>query len=251
MNNSNFQWTVLRTMLAILTLAAVPAAWAQPWVSFDDNTRYLALGDSLSAGYGAKPATQGFVYQIYQSGVIDNLNNMLFCTAAVPNSTSADVLHYEVPEAPLFFTDTGKTYKQVVTLTVGGNDAFTVVGPGGQIDPNAVVAMLQAYAANLGAILGTLVSEFPDARIYVGNLYDPKLPIPGEGVLVDLMNQTTAAVIASFPKNVFLVDIHAAFAGRSGLLLIEKHGAAFDQIHPTDAGYRVMAKAFEDVIRGN
>jgi lysophospholipase L1-like esterase len=58
-------------------------------------------------------------------------------------------------------------------------------------------------------------------------------------------------VVALFPNNVVLVDIHAAFLGRSGLLLIEKHGAAPDQIHPTDAGYLVMAQAFEDAIRAN
>ncbi len=242
-------WRISTIALAIA--AAIPAAWAQPWVSFDNNTRYLALGDSLSAGYAAKPATQGFVYRVYQSGAVDNLNNLLFCDAAVPNTTSAEVLHYQVPQVPFFFKETGQTYRKIVTLTVGGNDAFTVVGPGGQIDPGAVLAMLQAYAANLGTILGTLVSEFPDLRIYVGNLYDPRLPIPGEEVLVNLMNQTTAAVVAAFPNNAVLVDIHAAFDGRSGLLLLEKHGSAPDQIHPTDAGYGVMAKAFEDAIRGN
>jgi len=32
---------------------------AQPWI-LDDNTRVLALGDSLTAGYGATPMTNGY-----------------------------------------------------------------------------------------------------------------------------------------------------------------------------------------------
>jgi hypothetical protein len=40
---------------------ATPAAADLPW-QFDNNTRYMALGDSLVAGYGAVPATQGYVY---------------------------------------------------------------------------------------------------------------------------------------------------------------------------------------------
>ena len=46
-----------------------------------------------------------------------------------------------------------------------------------------------------------------------------------------------------FPNNVAVVDLFAAFQGRSGLLLIEKHGAGFN-IHPTNAGYQVMTGAF-------
>jgi|GEM_PF-769697 len=235
---------------AFLALAAVPRAWAQPWVSFDDNTRYLALGDSLSAGYAAHPATQGFAYQVYQSGTIDSINNLLFCDAAVPNAQSSDVLHYQVPQAHLFFAATGKDYRKVLTLTVGGNDAFTVVGPNGQITGD-VNAMLLAFGANLGAILTSLVTQFPDAKIFVGNLYDPELPIPGEPLLVNAMNGVIAQVSGGFAGHVVLVDIHTAFEGRHGLLLSERHGSAPDQVHPTNAGYQVMAKAFEDAIRQN
>ena len=38
-----------------------------PW-QFADNTRYMAMGDSLAAGYGAVPATQGYAYLLYKEG---------------------------------------------------------------------------------------------------------------------------------------------------------------------------------------
>jgi len=243
---SGFRGVPLVAALMFLTLAG--AANAQTWASFDDNTRYLALGDSLSAGFEAKPVTQGFVFKLYQSGAIDSLNNLLFCAAAIPNATSADVLHYQVPQAHLFYANTGKSYRKVITLTVGGNDALSLLDAGGNIDLAGVPGMIQNYANNLAVILGSLVAGFPDVQIYVGNLYDPKLPIAGADVLVAYMNQTTATVTGLFPANVTLVDIHSAFQGRSGLLLVEKKGVGFN-VHPTDAGYHVMSNTFASAIK--
>lgn len=129
----------------------------------------------------------------------------------------------------------------------GGNDVLSVLNPDGTVNLPAIYPILQNYGQNLAAILGTLAS-MPDAKIYVGNLYDPKLPVAGSDLLIQGMNQVTAEVVQSFPGRVVLVDLYAAFQGRSGLLLVEKHGAAPDQIHPTDSGYGVMARAFADAI---
>jgi lysophospholipase L1-like esterase len=250
MKDRKVQHSVLIGALTVVLLMAAPAAWAQPWVSFANDTRYMALGDSLSAGYAAKPATQGFVFRLYQSGVVDKLNNLLFCAAAVPSATSNDVLSYQVPQVHLFFSDTGVPYRKVVTLTVGGNDAFSVLNPDGSVDPAAIEKMLGAYGQNLSTILETLLDLDTEGntRIYVGNLYDPKLLIFGADEIVDAMNDVTAKVVSAFHSNVVLVDVHSAFEGRSGLLLIEKHGAGLGEVHPTTAGYGVMADAFAAAI---
>jgi len=229
--------------LFLVVLLTAPAAWAQYWVSFEDHTRYMALGDSLSAGYAAHPATQGFVYQLYQSGVIDNVNHTLFCDAGVPNATSADVLAHQVPQVGLFFSNTGTPYRQVITLTVGGNDLLLILGGA---DPTAVMT---TFGDNLGAILGSLVTTFPDAHIYVANQYNPRLGVPNEALLIATANQVIAQVVGLFPS-AKVVDVFSAFDGRSGLLLVEKRGADQFQVHPTNAGYRVMAKAFADAIQG-
>jgi len=236
------RFAIAGLFLGILLTAT--AARAQYWVSFGDDTRYMALGDSLSAGYGARRATQGFVYELYQSGVIDNLNNTLFCDAGVPGVKSADVLAYQVPQVGLFFSDTGTPYRKVITLTVGGNDMLQIIGGA---DPAAVLTTL---GNNLGAILSTLVTTFPDAQIYVANQYDPRLGLPGEAQLVATANQVIAGVVQLFPT-VTLVDIFSSFDGRDGLLLVEKRGAAPDEVHPTNAGYKVMEKVFADAIRGH
>jgi len=231
--------------LLALAFGLMPLAQAQPWVSFQTHTRYMALGDSISAGYAAMPATQGFVYQLYQSGAIDKVNNTLFCAAGIPGALSKDVLDYQVPQVGRFFSDTGMPYRKVVTLTLGGNDLLQVLDGA---DPTKVMT---SFSNNLFDILTQLTTKFPDARIYVANYYDPRLPVPGgDAALVAGLNQAIGGVVGVFQENAVLVDIHSAFDGRSGLLLIEKKGSNAFEVHPTNAGYRVITRAFEEAIGG-
>lgn len=246
MQYSRSQSAALVRAMCILSLASAVAS-AQPWVSFDNKTRYLAMGDSLSAGYGAMPATHGFTYRLYETGTIDKAQDTLLCVMAVPDSFSLDVLTYQVPQVPRFFKNTGADYKKVITLTVGGNDMFAVLRG---VPPETVLGTL---FNNLAAILGTLHGQFPDARIFVGNVYDPMLPIPDENALVVALNQTIAGAVAYTNSHALspfatLVDVYTAFQGRSGLLLSERNKADFGQIHPTNAGYEVMLKTFAAAI---
>jgi len=240
---SSRSYPIYLLCLGLCVLVCLPGAQAQPWVSFDTHTRYVAIGDSISMGYGAMPSTQGFTYQLYQSGAIDSINNTLFCPMAVSGALSKDVLDYQVPQVGRFLSNTGQPYRKVITLTVGGNDLQQVLGGA---DPTAV---LTALGTNLYQILASLTTQFPDARIYVANYYDPRLPIPGVDALVVMMNQVIAGTVANFPGSVSLVDVHSAFQGRSGLLLIEKKGAEPLQVHPTNAGHRVIADVFAKAIR--
>src|SRR5262245_56040896 len=66
--------TFRNIIFAGLLLFPVSVCAELPW-QFDQHTRYMALGDSLAAGYGAVPATQGYVYLLYQSGVFDTAPN--------------------------------------------------------------------------------------------------------------------------------------------------------------------------------
>jgi hypothetical protein len=72
------KWYTIFVLTGILLLPVV--AHAEPYWFFENNTRYMALGDSLAAGYGAIPATQGYVYLLYQSGVFDTIPNTISAT---------------------------------------------------------------------------------------------------------------------------------------------------------------------------
>ena len=212
---------------------ATPVAADLPW-QFNNNTRYMALGDSLVAGYGAVPATQGYVYLLYKEGAFDRVTNTLLSNAGVPGVTSRQVLEHQVPQAIEAFRPT------VITLTVGGNDLLRILkgADAGQV--------LSEFQTNFTMILQSLRTALPNARIVVSNLYT--IPqIPGADQVVPVFNQIVAGVASAF--NVPVADVYSAFQGRHGLLLIERPGAAPDEVHPTNAGYHVMAQAFEAAIR--
>ncbi len=248
---------IWRGACALAALAVAATAQAdQPW-TFGNNTKFVALGDSLTAGYGTAPVTNGYAYLLYQQGVYDSMTNTSFADIAMPGATSQQVLLFQTPMAlgTGFLTTQPNSPQQVVVMTVGGNDLLTIfpaILSGG--DPTTVVqTVLGKFGTNLKATLVQLCT-LPNTRIYVGNLYDiqdfPQL-IPNQppvSAVIDAFNLTLASVVGSAHAQgcaVKVADVHAAFSGsQQGLLVINRHGAAIDEIHPTNAGYRAMAQAF-------
>ena len=225
---------VLVTIAAVLGMALNAASRAElPW-QFDAHTRYMAMGDSLSAGYGATPATQGFAYLLYQGGVFDTVPNTLFANAAVPGVTSQQVLDHQVPQA----TDAFRP--GIITLTVGGNDLLGILGGA---DPHAVLA---GFEINPRALMEKLRTGLPETKIIVGNLYTVP-EIPGANEVVPMFNAIVARVAADNGAKV--ADVYSAFLGCNGLLLINRNGAGLYEAHPTNAGHRAMAQAFGDALR--
>lgn len=229
-------------VLVVLVLgAAMPAAAELPW-QFAEHTRYMALGDSLTAGYGAIPQTNGYAYVLYKTGAVDRVPNTLFTNSAVPGVTSGEVMNHQVPQAAIFKPD-------VVTLTVGGNDLLTILEG---TDPYVVLAQ---YGGNLANILVSLcTTSAPGVQIYVGNLYSVPLPIPQDvdAVVVEF-NNVVEGVVSQIQSiglgcSIEVADLYGAFQGQSGLLLIERNKAYYLEIHPTNAGYRVIAEAFKDAM---
>ena len=226
---------------AFLAAATTLAHAANP-ATISDNTRYLAMGDSLTAGYGAMPATDGYAYLLYREGAYDTLSNTTFANAAMPGATSAQVLAFQVPLA----TGTG-FHPDVITMTVGGNDLLAILEGA---DPQQVIV---AYQGNLVSILYGLCTALPATRIYIGNLYSiQNFPVPTEPA-IQAFNQVVAGVSAFVNAagpcggRVKVADVYTAFSGsQQGLLLINRNGADPFQVHPTNAGYRAMEKAFLD-----
>ena len=235
---SSMKW-VRAVILGMITLAPVGVSAEVPW-QFADNTRYMAMGDSLASGYGAVPATQGYAYLLYKEGVFDKIPNTLLSNVGLIGATSADVLNYQVPLAINPYVPT------VITLTVGGNDIATILSGA---DPTTVVMNFQT---NLFTIFSQLRAGLPNAKIYINNLYDiPELPLdpPGIRPIVQAFNQVIEGVAGVF--NVPVADVFSAFEGRKGLRLIQRNGADQYEVHPSNAGHRAIANAFKAVIEKN
>jgi len=236
------RWISLVFVVVVLVLGTVlPAAAELPW-QFPQHTRYMAMGDSLTAGYGAIPQTNGYAYVLYKTGAVDRLPNTLFANSAVPGVNSWEVMNYQVPQAAIFQPD-------IVTLTVGGNDLLPILAGA---DPYVVLAQ---YSSNLATILVNLcTTSAPGVQIYVGNLYSVPLPIDQNvDYVVGLFNDVVSGVVSSVQDiglgcDIGVANLYSALQGRSGLLLIERNQANPLEIHPTNAGYKAIAEAFKDAM---
>jgi lysophospholipase L1-like esterase len=231
--NSKFFGTAAAALILVSSFIHAESRW-----TFSNNTRYLAMGDSLAAGYGAIPMTQGYTYLLYQEGTFDKVTNTIFANVGVPGATSANVFDFQVPEAIGIFRPHG------VTISVGGNDLLQILKG---VDPAVI---LPAFQANLSKILETLRTSLPSALIIIGNQYDiPEITasIPGGAQIINAFNEIIAGVAQA--ANARVVDVFHAFQGRKGLLIIERRRAEPSEVHPTNAGYRVMAHAFAAAAR--
>jgi len=241
--------------IAFLHLGILLSANAEvPW-SFGNNTRYMVMGDSLGAGYGARPQTQGYAYLLYKTGAFDKSNNTLLSNAAVMGVTSTEVYSHQVPQALVFGPD-------VVTLTVGGNDLTPLFGlTNDPTFPSLLQDTINTLASNIGNTLFELCFATLDQpiAIYVGNLYsvpiDEQLGLPTGSIdqIVQLVNGAIAQSVMyvdglGLNCTLGVADIYSAFKDQTGLLLIERHGADALEIHPTNAGHRAIADAFKEVI---
>ena len=249
----------IRFMISTIALLLATAATGfaqQPAPA--DATRYLALGDSTVAGFKAQPATQGYAFLLYQSGVFDRLPRTVFNNLGTVGATSQDVLLHQVPLA-LIPASLGGFTPQYVTLTVGGNDIAAIRGyaatnPGDLFLAIFIQDALNKYAQNLTGILGALRAGAPGVKVFVSNQYSvPEIEalFPGGAQVLALFNQATANVVGAFGASARLVDVFSAFEDREGLLLIDRPSASLFEVHLTNAGHRAMAQAFAEVIEAS
>lgn len=248
--------------LAIIVAAAVAvtsSAFAQsPQVLDPDATRYLAMGDSIAAGYKLAPITQAYPFLLYQEGAFDRMPHTLFEDIAATGAASADVLNFQVPQAVIPFA-LGGFNPRYITLTVGGNDLVSVYRFA-TTHPNPVevqqfaAQVLANFQQNLTAIIIQLRANLPGVKIFVANQYTiPQIQalLPFATDIVVQLNNIIRAVVLQFPSDVYLVDIFNAFLDRNNLLWADRPSAQPLEVHVTAVGHRVMAKAFGDVIAAN
>lgn len=257
---------------ALLLLVALTACCSGAGV---DSGTYIALGDSLSVGVGAsQPSATAFVPQVQQSlGEAFHLINL-----AHSGDTSQELLDHGHLDEAIAETQQrngdgdGDNDVKLITLTLGGNDLldlfFSLILDGACADLGAVLqkpeclnplgTTFQRFESNLNSALAQLQQADPQVAVIVITLYNPfSASIP----LVDEVGDFALEGLPSTPfpegindiirvqaheHNAILVDLYPLFQGRADELV------SSDQIHPNDAGYRVIAEAviaaIEDVL---
>lgn len=227
---------------------------------------YIALGDSISYGVRASvPEVTGFVPLVHNGFTIDiGLLNL-----GVPGYTSSDLLNEgELDRAISEITarlDDGIDGNEVaaVTLEIGGNDLlniyfdFVLTGTCISVEQaleepacvNALRDALDGFETNLDLILSRLRTADSDLPVFLMTLYNPfsggdpdfarvgDLALEGEPGTPFVEGLNDIIREAGPRYGTIMVELYPLFEGRSSELV------AFDQIHPNDDGYAVIADA--------
>lgn len=237
---------------------------------------YLALGDSLAAGYQPDKGdnkTGGYVGGALQMLKLQNPNvtlTNLGCsgedTKTFTNGTKCDggdPAKSQLARAVSFLKAHAKT-QGVVTFDLGANDIDGCV-PGGAIDFACLTKGLADVKTNLPTILQQLHAAAPNAKIIVLNYYNPFLAeylLGAKGQAIAKASETLATAfngeIADAAKtiNAPVVDIAKAFLSNADTPMVTTSYGSLptnvarictwtwmcskQNIHPNDAGYTLM-----------
>jgi GDSL-like lipase/acylhydrolase family protein len=246
--------------LAMIFLPTVASAQ----INFPKNGYYAALGDSVAAGEGAMPVTNGYAYQLYDQGAFGLKQQVDFANSAVRGARSWELRDHQVAQVLCAEPAQRPT---VVTITAGANDFLR-----GDTDIAAIAArvveainlLLNNDSGSVGSPVLDPVTLLPcralaNVTILVSNYYSIPHPIPA------IFTQLDAALrgfdqalrywlqFTHVPQGsrVAIVDLYSASLGRQGLVTIERRlglQGPFDfDIHPTNLGHAFIAQEFDDV----
>ena len=266
------------TIVAVILFALLAPEATSAQINFEKSGYYLSVGDSVAAGEGALPVTNGFAYQLYHRGVFGRMQVMDFSNIGIKGATADEIQTLQVPQVLCIQPPRIGVAPSVITLTAGANDFFVYIAtqgiPANPMTDIPIVA--DVIAAKVANIIRSLVFGMPGLpahcaqngisriRVLAFNYYSFNHPDPQINFVLDLALhafstglRTRIAQIqsdiqaAGKTARVGFVDSLSAMEDRRGLLLIEKRNGFASpldfEIHPTNAGHSLIAGEFERV----
>lgn len=210
--------SVAAVAVATLALLGRPATASQD----ESTTYYLALGDSLAAGY--QPLTPldrtgGYVWQLHEKLRAAEpklqLENLGCGGETSETLLQGGICAYPGRDTQLAaaerFLHAHKAKVSLITIDIGGNDLNRCARTG-TIDPACVQSALAALSANLGQILARLRAVAPGTPIVGMTYYNPYLAAWLAGPAGKALAQQSIQVSAVF--NTILTSLYASAGAR-------------------------------------
>lgn len=220
---------------------AGPLVSREPFESVwsDRDVLLIGLGDSVTAGLGARPASKSYFNRLVKTATDDDADGIsgICLSKVLPNlshenfarsgSNSIENLAYLVPQVQV---QSMQTFG-IIVMTTGGNDIIHSYGrqppkEGAMYGALYVDAeqWIENYRHRLEKILDEIESRFPGGcEIFLGNIYDPTdgvgnavlsgLPRWPDALQIHAEYNAIIAEVCSNRPNVHLVDLHSAFLG--------------------------------------
>ncbi|NEN06768.1 SGNH/GDSL hydrolase family protein [Diaminobutyricibacter tongyongensis] len=246
--------------------APVPKAEDMPPMTLTGDTRYVALGDSFAAGMGAGDEHGGCVRSAessYPAVFAADTGVRLLHNAACSGATTDDLVNKQL------WALNGDV--DLVSVSIGGNDLGVAAlatacehGPTTECknDFNKAVDTIGVLTDRLSATYQAIAEAAPNARIVVTG-YPLLFELPAtnnpEFATTAAVNTATAALDADAEsavtrqqeRGVKIWYVPVSFTNHgvgSAKPWVNRKGLA--AYHPTAAGYREYARAFEAALAG-
>ena len=229
-------FSFILALVMLLSTAAV-AAFAE------QSKNYLVLGDSIGFGSGIKNPREACFGKI-----VADSNGYNYKNDADPGQTSKRLLQ-KISE-PGVKADIEEA--DIISISIGGNNFLLDNIPKLVLEVSlfkrydTVNKILDNFKADFRVIIKTIKSYNPDVLIVVQTLYNP---MPGAlhdvfGGVIEKLNDVYKTCLDDMPGAYIIADVAAAFPADPELV-------AFDFIHPSAKGNKVIAQVILDTLREN
>ncbi|RAP75809.1 GDSL-type esterase/lipase family protein [Paenibacillus montanisoli] len=221
---------------------SIPAAAEEtPALAVDDGKfRVVALGDSITRGAG-DPDGKGYVgYMVEalktkakdQEILVKNYGINGMRTPDLAASLTEPAVRSELKAA------------DVIVVSVGGNDLFRGGETLGNLNPDNIASIQEAYLVDLDGVLKDLRGVNPSAKLFLIGLYNPFIAMKDTKTTTKIVrdwNYQAAETAAVYPDTVLVPTLDL-------FQLQVQDYLARDQFHPNAEGYRLIGERVASLI---
>jgi hypothetical protein len=250
--------------IAVVLTTVLSPAIASAQINFPTDAYYVAMGDSVAAGEGALPVTNGYAYQLYEQGAFGRKQQIQFANVSVRGARSWDLRDHQAAQVLCAEPAQRPT---VVTITAGANDFLrndiNIFGIAGRVAEaiNLLLHNDDGLVSNpvLDPVTSSPCRALTSVTILVSNYYSIPHPHPLVFAQLDAalrgfdqaLRYWLQFVAVPTGSRLAVVDLYSASLGRQGLVTIERRfglqGPFEFDIHPTNLGHSFIAGEFEAV----
>jgi lysophospholipase L1-like esterase len=203
---------------------------------FPRDLKIVALGDSLTSGFGDQSGNTGYITVLDQmlrkQRGIDETSVKNFAIGG----HRSDQLLGELKRSDVKYALSKADY---IIVTIGGNDVMMVAQENiFDLDNAPFTEGNKEYLINLHQITSTIRDINSNAQLYFVGIYNPFATlfssVPEIEQLIESWNQSTENVLSNY-QNTYFIPIADVFKGKEEQYLFD------DYIHPNEEGYKHMA----------
>jgi lysophospholipase L1-like esterase len=203
---------------------------------FPRDLKIVALGDSLTSGFGDQSGNTGYITVLDQMLRKQRGVDQTQVKNYAIGGHRSDQLLDELNRSEVQYSISKADY---IIVTIGGNDVITVAQQNIFDLTNAPFAEgNREYLINLNQIVSKIKEYNPHAHLYFVGIYNPFASlfsgVPEIEQLIESWNQSTENVLSSY-DNTYFIPVADVFKGKEDQYLFD------DYIHPNEAGYKQMA----------